>query len=231
MQYWKQLEGPPYQREQNRIIQDSTQYVRNSALICSLVKCREFMSESDFQIVQKHITEYCKLRKENILLWRQATIFLAVATKNYSLFSYLWKNIDKMDNLEKAETIWALSHEFSGYADKVQIPEIDINDIFTWNWLAQAYSLKKKKTIPKLPLLHDLSKKETNELAVLFEGFSALLRIFPTNHQLIQGQFATWVQLERRLQDSLYAFKNGSCRIDITVHVINGTILINNWFK
>lgn len=232
---WKNLNGIPFMRTRGKMSQNPNEYVRNAGLLYILTQCKNNMNNEEKEMLDKQLLKYYQEYKKDPILWRQASIFLALSLPielSQIIYRNLWKNLPNMESLEKAETVWALAHNVSGYADKIVIPklsEIDPTDIYTWNWMVQTYSIQniKTNTKMKLPSIENLNR-ETNELAVLFEGFSSLLRIFPTNIDILQGQYAIWIELERRIQDGFYAFTDNTCRIDITGHVISGLLYYLN---
>lgn len=71
----------------------------------------------------------------------------------------------------------------------------------------------------------NLSKYETNYLAVLFECLSGLrfvCRVYKIKTNLDDKIINVMYYLEKRYKNNLYYFKDNSSRIDITCHVING---------
>ena len=61
---------------------------------------------------------------------------------------------------------------------------------------------------------------ETNYLAVYFEAMMSLWGIL--GGDMLVNILPVWVYLLQRWKNGLFYFKNGTARIDITGHIING---------
>ena len=81
------------------------------------------------------------------------------------------------------------------------------------------YIIKRVKT---------LLNQETNYLAVAFEGLCAAYRSTKDMRALITA-FEVFYNIEKRINMQwLYAFFDGSARIDITEHMLHGFQLLQN---
>ena len=70
---------------------------------------------------------------------------------------------------------------------------------------------------------------ETNYLAVTFEAFTSLIPFITgeISIELYNNIFSLFYFLEqRRNKMGLYAFLNGTARVDITGHVLNGLLIL-----
>ena len=118
-----------------------------------------------------------------------------------------------------------------------EIPSIDLlttpNDsIFKLNWTTQTF-VRRGLPIPKRlwTLLHkkanDLlaTETETNHFAVAFEGLAFAYSSYPAS---LTTLFELFFMLEHRTSchNTVYAFLDGTARMDITTHVFNGLVAL-----
>lgn len=113
------------------------------------------------------------------------------------------------------------------------LPPFTSNDsIFKINWIIQAMESLNEKIPPELIQLllrrvdEILSKKsETNYLAVAFEAL-AFAYSSTKDPTLLEKAFKLLFELDKRKScyNTLYAFLDGSSRVDITGHVNNGLV-------
>jgi hypothetical protein len=105
-----------------------------------------------------------------------------------------------------------------------------VDNIFEYNWQAK-FLFEIRKDIPAKRHAEELLKRlnglkikddmETNYLAVYFEAMMSLWGILDGN-DMLKIILPVWIFLLRRWKNGLFYFKNGSARIDITGHIING---------
>ena len=114
-----------------------------------------------------------------------------------------------------------------------QVPDrIRINDsIFHMNWILQhqyVYGMKTTSTELQYVIkkIKKILKKETNYLAVAFEGLCAVYKSTKDMTALITA-FEVFYNIEKRINIQwLYTFFDGSARIDITEHMLHGFQLL-----
>ena len=104
-----------------------------------------------------------------------------------------------------------------------------IRSIFQWNWDSQALvalgatSLQQKYI--RWLLRYKPTSDETNVVAVTFEGASAHIKSGATlPDAFLVIAFSCFLTLMERHVDGLYAFLDGSARLDIATHFINGLL-------
>lgn len=158
-----------------------------------------------------------------------------------------WKSLDTSFGLPQfllRNPVLSLSTKEWDFYFHQYMPE----SIFSWNWWTQVnrkcckgkYTRQCENTIRSLwddftfPLeksVQWLSEKETNEIAVVFEGTCAL----PFSLRNQRRAILCLQELGRRksmFSTNFYPFKNGECRLDITHHVLHGMQLwISSKFK
>jgi hypothetical protein len=107
------------------------------------------------------------------------------------------------------------------------------DSIFQMNWTIQAMvAWKKPLSAAHRDLLLSVTEEglqdstETNQLAVAWEALCAMYSVMNTDKALKGMLFAYFFWLERRrTAEGLYAFLNGSARVDITDHVLRGFLM------
>jgi len=156
---------------------------------------------------------------------RQAKIFALlclnpVQARAKTLASALYRDLDKMERcFERNEARFALA-SFPGYRDPLSSSiQQTSRDVFCWNWITKTRSRLKLSCRRFMFDPSSLVSKETNELAVLFEGHAAMRSVL---------LFPLWIELERRLVNGLYVFHDGTARMDITGHVVQGLLSLTN---
>jgi AMMECR1 domain-containing protein len=168
---------------------------------------------------------------------------------------YLYENLDNLEqNFEYGEVLMALTYanpiqEILSKHQNImyeRLNKIDLKDdsIFGFNWQAQfLHALHIQKIITKSLNNHSimLSKlilksiknydilTETNYLAVGYEALTALYNMIDDDNNLIKSISDLFILLENKKNEiGLYKFNDGSCRLDITGHVVNGIMNIDN---
>jgi len=112
---------------------------------------------------------------------------------------------------------------------QVMIPwELIGQSIFAWNWWTQVIVLYRLSTY--YGRLADIMRRfvptETNEVAVLFEGSAALFTVHPPAQSVCIRSLQELGR--RRSRIGFYMFTDGSCRLDITCHVLHGLIYLTS---
>lgn len=128
------------------------------------------------------------------------------------------------DEFGKPQLLIALPSKFKKH--QIHIPwEIIEKSIFAWNWWAQVISLNRLDAYYHrlVEIAAHFTPQETNEVAVLFEGSAALFRVHPPIQALC---IRSLQELGNRRRLYFYMFNDGTCRLDITCHVLNGLIYL-----
>lgn len=153
-------------------------------------------------------------------------------------------------NLEMGEILWALHRVdpnndiIKRYIDLIPKLDQDMNseiDIFRYNWFSKSAKFVRDGTYKYLLVekiikyIHDHPEKdETNYLAVEFESLATLyccLDDYSTKKRIEGYLEKLLVRLqERKNKFGFYQFHNGTVRLDITGHVMNGLceLVLNN---
>ena len=138
----------------------------------------------------------------------------------------IYARYDELDDSFAKPQFLLIVRERGGPLPRIIIPWKTVeSSIFAWNWWAQVISTYQMKRHYQriLRLMTRFSPQETNEVAVLFEGASALYRVDkrvqPTCIRALQ-------ELGTRRRGVWVAFLDGSCRLDITFHMLNGLMYL-----
>lgn len=119
---------------------------------------------------------------------------------------------------------------------------LQTDTIFQMNWIAKyIYTVHQTIGLPKpfpQEWIRNLQDKmilfqknihtnttETNEIAVCFEGLCSLFCVSPSNDTM-NHIWTLFLDLNRRRKDFLFSFLDGTFRIDITGHVLNGCYVL-----
>ena len=153
----------------------------------------------------------------------------------------LYKKLDTMDpQFQLGETLIGLyivcpRLKEIEYWESVMLKRLEwldnsVQNIFEYNWQAKLlYAIRKdipikdhaEKLLSRLIGIKISEDMETNYLAVYFEAAMSLWGILK-NNTIFAIILPVWVYLLKRWKNGLFYYKNGTARIDITGHVING---------
>lgn len=123
--------------------------------------------------------------------------------------------------------------------------KLEIDDIFELNWHSKfAFAcfktkFKNKKELAKYSNLlynkinnifsyDNLDNLQTNYLAVFFEALSSLYHLLESNANIKHMITILFCKLMKRFENGLFKFTDGSARLDITGHVLNGFLALKN---
>jgi len=235
----------PYMVEGGQVKIDKKENVRNCATLCELLELP--ISKNLEAKIRRDIKYY--VAKSNNRNMQQANAFLIMAMANIGgkvtqtlsdICDDLYKNLDGMDaQFQLGETLIALhrvcprlkelAHWQKWMEKRLEGLDGRVENIFEYNWQAK-YLFEIRKDIPAKGHAEELLRRiigmkiseemETNYLAVYFEAIMSLWGIL--GGDMLANILPVWIFLLRRWKGGLFYFKNGTARIDITGHVING---------
>lgn len=245
MDYIRNNNYVPYSIDKSGIHVKKNEFIRN---VSSLLDIKKYSDNKDYEneidnIIQKYF--YSVLNN----LDAQELSFILPYLLKYNTQKQDWcsklSNYYRKGNIDRefsfSEVVLNLSKYCSSYIDKKTIKEynntVPIKSIFQWNWDVQVINnnpdiprnntkylnyLKKFIKDSKVTTEH-ISKIETNELAVLFEGLCS----YGTNKDILIDSIKCYVFIELlknrwNPKDGCFYFLNREARIDITCHVLNG---------
>lgn len=235
------------------IVSDNNDDIRNIATIKDLTnmnKVYNILNNNVIKQINNDIKEYDKKYNDDNILIRQALSFLSLVTENEEnikkISNELVNNINNMErDFELGQALIALvncnkcdivNKSLKEMYDELNTRQkIDINDLFRINWQTMAllsYTNNDKEHLDLLinkilDILYnvDISKLETNYIAVSFECISHIYKLDKTNNRLNNTLFYIFALLQERFSIfGLYMFSDNTARIDITGHCINGFI-------
>ena len=119
-------------------------------------------------------------------------------------------------------------------------------DLFEFNWhakflctLCTTHTMKNRSIVQHGNLLkHRVLKlvqniddsRETNYIAVALESLCSLSRVVHAHYDMKDAIVHLFALLQPRYSDGLFAFRDGSCRLDITGHVLQGLSSLSDTF-
>lgn len=240
----------PYMVENGKIITDKTENVRNCATLCELL---EFPVSKNLEAkIRRDIKYYAGKWKNHNMEQANAFLILGLAKMRSpkspildNICDDLYKKLDTMQpQFQLGETLIGLYEvcprikELAYWQKWMQkrLEGLDrhVENIFEYNWQAK-FLFTIRKDIPAKEHAEELLRRligmkitadmETNYLAVYFEATTSLWGILKDN-TIFSIILPVWVYLLQRWKNGLFYFKNGTARIDITGHVINGLHVI-----
>ena len=202
-------------------------------------------------IQQKQVKQKADKRIEQHLLKKINSVITNINQYDSQALSFLGHYI-ALYTLNKSAFCKKLSKDIVNANKEFAVPEIAIglrkaqcttdqapdkirtNDsIFHMNWILQhqyVYGMKTTSTELQYVIkrVKSLLNQETNYLAVAFEGLCAAYRSTKDMRAFITA-FEVFYNIEKRINIQwLYAFFDGSARIDITEHMLHGFQLLQN---
>lgn len=233
------------------IVSNNEDDIRNIATIKDLTdmnKVFPILNDNIINKINEDIKQYDKKYNEDNIKIRQTLSFLSLISENKvnvkKICTELVNNINNMErDFELGQALIALvkcneedivKKSLKEMYDELKSKtDLSINDLFRINWQTMAlltYTTKDKihlnLLIDKvLDILYniDISKLETNYLAVSFECLSHIYKIVKDNNRLNNSLFYIFILLQERFSTfGLYMFSDHTARIDITGHCING---------
>jgi hypothetical protein len=211
--------------------------VRNISSIVTMLKYANNTGDKKLNQYINLINKY-KLHYKSYDL--QTLSFLIEGVDDDEIIDYFCnkalKEIDEQEKVfSKGEILLSmcskckLDHNY--YAEKIKnlFSERE-NNIFQYNWHAKFFKClydKNQLSIPKSNMINELvnmfnynQNYESNELVVMFECFMNTY-YFTNSSKLLDISFTIFVLFMRRINDYYWInFKNGSSRLDITMHVL-----------
>lgn len=119
-------------------------------------------------------------------------------------------------------------------------------DLFEFNWhtkflcaLCTKHAMKTRSVVQHgnllkhrvLMLVQNIDdSSETNYIAVAFEALCSLSRVVHTHYDMKDAIVHLFTLLQPRYRGGLFAFRDGSCRLDITGHVLQGLRSLSETF-
>lgn len=233
VQFISRFESIPYAIIHDNVVYDDTQDVRNLAVLATLLHLNydHFIPWYNKYISRQHFG----VMDGNSSISRQAMSSIYTITKDEAVADYLWNERNELEDVfERPQILISLVQ--SKYGNEIRDDVIKrmtsfnlsgIEDIFKANWWAQliiASGLYQYQDIFVryfLSIYPTILGYETNYLAVFFEGVSCL-----KDSRLEVSLFNVFIELLHRydIDRGLFRFKDGSIRVDITNHVINGLL-------
>lgn len=246
----------PYEYRNNKIIVNKSQYVRNVATLYDILQLEAFIDKRRLtNFIVSNINYYLVEFKENPLKMRQASAFLLLALKHLNMDTTIIKTylINSLDDLEPAfergEVLSALAQTLAQTnANKIILKEqeekmfADIlnkpltkENVFQYNWhMHFLYYFPNKKHAKfiydqtvKIMEMYPVEKWHTNYLAVTFEIFAHLTK-FVELSKLEPYLFDLQYHLMQTFdsEKGLFKFSDGSMRLDMMGHVLNGVLVL-----
>ena len=235
----------PYMVEFGQVKTDKTENVRNCATLCELL---EFPVSKNLEAKIRRDIKYYAAKSNNRNM-QQANAFLIMAMAKIGgkvtqtitdICDELYKNLDGMDaQFQLGETLIALhrvcprikelAHWQKWMEKRLEGLDGRVDNIFEYNWQAKyLFAIRKdilanrhaEELLSRLIGMKITADMETNYLAVYFEAMMSLWGIL--GGDILANILPVWIFLLRRWKGGLFYFKNGTARIDITGHVING---------
>ena len=200
--------GMPYilRRDATEWECDDSQFVRN-------LSCLRLLESYYGRAPLPQSTRY--QRRINVRNDPHAMVYLSPAKVDYDALD---------DEFGKPQLLIALLPSMN---KQVAIPwGLIERSVFAWNWWTQVIVLYRLSAY--YGRLADIMRRfvpaETNEIAVLFEGSAALFTVHPPAQSVCIRSLQELGR--RRSRIGFYMFKDGSCRLDITCHVLHGLIYL-----
>lgn len=214
-------------------------YVRNISSLSTLIKYGKVNGDSKVNEYEKILNGYSIDYKNYDL---QTLSFLVDATDKNEIIEYFCKKAhDEVDEEEKifskGEILLSMCRKCNFkndyYEEKMKNIMADReHNIFMYNWHSKFFRCLAEKGV-KVANSNLIANEvlssfgygnsyETNELAVMLECFVSTF-YFSSNRELIEKSFIIFILLLRRINAQYWLkFKDGTARLDITMHVFEG---------
>lgn len=226
--------------ENNKILIDKSEDIRNIGIIRDVLKYNSDLGIKKSDKLEKFLVDNIEfyLSRKNKLSSQSLSFLIDLISENDK------KNeCNKLiDYLEKAEREFEFGEISLGLLKECNINNNiknkiisrlisnKIESVFQWNWDSQVlylldfprntYEIYRDWILDYLDNI-DLSKFETNYLAVSFEGLKGYK--FASDTKLSSLRFRLFLEIMKRYSNGYYNFlDNSSARMDITCHFLNG---------
>jgi hypothetical protein len=227
-----------------KITSDNKEVIRNTSVISIYLKAAKKRSISKSML--NYFLETLKVESNEQAIADIITLLIDFGYNDLIQESQIEKIIKKIPTaeakFERPQILIALVKYYKKYDDALKyIDTIDQSDVFMLNWysnLLTTINNMKLITKPAIMLMDmfielnknkDLSKYETNYLAVIFEGMMHLYHILNKNTRIdaLSLIFRVFLELMKRYdtRNGTFKFLSGESRLDITCHILNSLVL------
>jgi hypothetical protein len=227
-----------------KITSDNNEVIRNTSVISIYLKAAKKRS-----ISKKILNYFLEIYTNEQTIANIITLLTDFGYNDLIQESQIQKIIKKIPTaeakFERPQILIALIKYYHAYKGALKyIDTIDKSDVFMLNWYSNLLTTIdniKITTKPAIMLMNmflelnknkELSKYETNYLAVIFEGMMHLHYILPKNtttdaYSLI---FRVFLELMKRYdtRNGTFKFLSNESRLDITCHILNGLLVKKN---
>ncbi len=227
-----------------KITSDNKEVIRNTSVISIYLKAAKKRSISKSML--NYFLETLKVESNEQTIADIITLLIDFGYNDLIQESQIQKIIKKIltaeAKFERPQILIALVKYYKKYDSALKyLDTIDQSDVFMLNWysnLLTTINNMKLITKPAIMLMDmflklnknkDLSKYETNYLAVIFEGMMHLYHILnkKTHNDALSLIFRVFLELMKRYdtRNGTFKFLSGESRLDITCHILNALVL------